>query len=108
MEERELAELLARRSLTGRVTISGGEPLLQREALLKLLRELKARGLEIALYTGYEWEEIPESILSQLDYVKVGSYVDSLRTTITPYIGSTNQKFIKLSKRGREEHAHCD
>ena len=108
MEERELAELLAERSVTGRITISGGEPLLQKEALMELLKELKERGLEIALYTGYELDEIPESILSQLDYIKVGSYVDSLRTTVAPYVGSTNQKFIKLAKKRGEHYAHCD
>ena len=101
MDERELAQQLAERTPSKRVTISGGEPLLQKEALVHLLRELKARGIETALYTGFEWEELPKEILPLLDYVKVGSYIDALRTTVTPYIGSTNQAFIKLPK---EDH----
>ncbi len=108
VEEKELAQRLAERSITGRITISGGEPLLQKEALIELLKELKSRGLEVALYTGYELDEIPASILSRLDYIKVGGYVDSLRTTVVPYVGSTNQKFIKLSERETKKYAHCD
>ena len=106
VEERELAEQLAERSVIRRITISGGEPLLQKAALIELLKELKGRGFEVALYTGYEWDEIPESVLSLLDYIKVGSYVDALRTTVAPYVGSMNQKFIKLGED--KHHAYCD
>lgn len=98
VDEEELANELQERSMTKKVTISGGEPLLQRNALIKFLIELRKRDFDITLYTSYELEEIPKNILALLDYIKVGRYIDDLRTTVQPYIGSTNQRFIRLEK----------
>ena len=42
------------------VTISGGEPLAQSEALTELLAILRMKSdLSIILFTGYAWEELP-------------------------------------------------
>ncbi len=98
VDEKELAMELQEKSYTKKVTISGGEPLLQEKALLRLLKELNKCGFNIALYTSFHFNEVSEEILALLDYIKVGEYEDKLKTTIQPYIGSTNQKFICLKK----------
>lgn len=56
----------------GGVTISGGEPAFQPEFLLALLREMKARGINIALDTcGYtEWKNLAVT----MDYVDLYLY----------------------------------
>jgi anaerobic ribonucleoside-triphosphate reductase activating protein len=90
----ELVQELKNKCLNRKITISGGEPLLQCDEVLVLIQKLS--DFEIVLYTGYELDDIPKDILTILDYIKVGPYLKDKRTTITPYIGSTNQKFIKL------------
>src|SRR5262245_29198295 len=41
------------------ITVSGGEPLQQRPALLALLRRLRQQTrLSVVLFTGFTWEEV--------------------------------------------------
>jgi anaerobic ribonucleoside-triphosphate reductase activating protein len=54
---------------------------------------------DITLYTGYDLEDVPTKILDYLDYIKVGPFIQELQTSTTPYVGSTNQKFIALNRR---------
>lgn len=89
-----LAEYIFQNSKTERVTISGGEPLLQKEALVHLIRLL--RGFDIAVYTGFNFAEIPTEIISNINYVKTGEFIQGLKSSIMPYIGSRNQNFIDL------------
>ena len=77
-----------------KLTISGGEPLLQYDVILELV--LQIQDFDIALYTGLELSDVPTKILKYIKYIKVGRYIKDKHTTITPYIGSTNQKFIQL------------
>lgn len=55
-DENELADLCARYTSyygdEGGVTLSGGEPLLQKDGAVKLLKALKARGIHTAIDTG--------------------------------------------------------
>ena len=79
-----------------KVTITGGEPFFQTEAVIELARLLHGRGFDVCLYTGSNLDEVPKEILPFLKYIKVGKYKKHLRCTTTPYIGSTNQEFITL------------
>ena len=88
---KDLAVLLREKCLNKKLTISGGEPLLQEKALLELLIELK--DFDLCLYTGHNIEDVPNEILSYLKYIKVGPYIEELRTTTKPFVGSTNQEF---------------
>ncbi len=90
----ELATVIRSECTNRKITITGGEPLEQKEALGLLLQELE--GFDVCLYTGYELEEVPEDIIEHLTYLKTGKYVISKRTTTIPFIGSTNQRFIKI------------
>lgn len=38
------------------ITLTGGEPLLQAEALLPLLRQVKETGISVVCYTGYDYD----------------------------------------------------
>jgi len=77
-----------------KITISGGEPLLQTPAVIALLEELP--DFNVALYTGAELHEVPKKLVGYLDYIKVGRYEADKRTTTSPYLGSSNQQFIQL------------
>lgn len=83
------------------LTISGGEPFLQCDKLLPLLKETKKRLLDIWVYTGYTYEELLENqafkkVLPWIDVLVEGPFVQDLLTTDLPYIGSTNQRILKL------------
>ena len=92
----ELADELRIKCKNKKITITGGEPLFQYEALIELLERIK--DFDICLYTGSDFDEIPEDVIRYLKYVKVGKYDKSKRCTTVPYIGSTNQQFIKLKE----------
>lgn len=79
-----------------KVTITGGEPMLQKEALLELLKGLD--GFDIALYTGHSRDCIPLEILERITYLKSGPFVERLKTSVMPYVGSSNQKFEKVGR----------
>ena len=91
---KELAQQLREKCLNKKLTISGGEPLLQTDALKELLEELK--DFDLCLYTGHELNEVPQEILKYLKYIKVGSFKKELKTTMKPFVGSTNQKFMEV------------
>ena len=92
----DLADRLREKAIKKRITITGGEPLLQPKALSKLCELLKDN--DICLYTGFELEDVPQEIIDNLHYIKVGKFINKLRNVSIPYIGSSNQKFIKLKE----------
>jgi anaerobic ribonucleoside-triphosphate reductase activating protein len=94
MDVKDIVTELKEKCINKKLTISGGEPLLQYPAILELVKELKI--FDIVLYTGYELDQVPEEIFKYINYLKVGNYDKEKRTTITPYVGSKNQKFIKI------------
>jgi len=87
-------------SPTKRVTISGGEPLLQLKPLLELLKMLRAAAFDIALYTGFSEDEVPSDVMALVDYIKTNSFIAAERSTIAPYVGSRNQVFKKVRLEG--------
>ena len=95
MSTAELAGLLAERCENRKLTISGGEPLMQAEAVADLIGRLK--GFDIALYTGHEREDVPGEILSGIRYLKTGRFRREMRTAVMPYVGSSNQVFEEVT-----------
>ena len=93
-----LVKELNRRVINKKITISGGEPLLQFTALKELLLKLKSADFNIALYTGYEVEEVPKELFKYIDYIKTGRFIKKLQTSVIPYVGSTNQKFERITE----------
>ena len=90
------------------VTISGGEPFLQSEALFELVTYLKKvrKELDYIVYSGYTYEEILKKksfrkFLEVVDVLIDGEYVDALNYD-TPLIGSTNQKVYYFTERGEK------
>ena len=82
------------------LTISGGEPFLQAEALCLLIRQVQSLApLGVILYTGYTYEEIRDQPLTGLcDAIIDGPYVaeqdDGGRLR-----GSSNQRLILRTPR---------
>lgn len=81
------------------VTFSGGDPLFQADALLPLAEEIRRRGYNIWLYTGYTFERIAASdalrpILAAVDVIVDGPFVQALRDTHLRFRGSSNQRIL--------------
>jgi organic radical activating enzyme len=76
------------------VVLLGGEPLEQEfESLNLLINKLYTSGYKIWLYTGWEFEDIPESIKNNLYTIKCGRYIDELACDGFP--SSTNQRVFR-------------
>ena len=95
---KEFAGILKKKAKNKKITFSGGEPLLQVKAITELAKELKE--YDLCMYTGMSVTDVPDELKGILHYLKVGSFQREKRTTVSPYIGSTNQLFIDL----RREH----
>ena len=90
------------------LTISGGDPFEQPEALLKLLFSVREKGYfeDILVYTGFTSEEIREGAageagkkcLELIDVLIDGRYVKELNTPDCVLRGSSNQKVIFLNE----------
>ena len=89
----------------GGLTISGGEPLLQAEALMELLTLVLRRRpeLTVILFTGFRLEQIEESVestvLSKVDLLIDGEYIDDRNRSDIGLRGSDNQQFYFLTDR---------
>ncbi|MBT8367264.1 MAG: radical SAM protein [Deltaproteobacteria bacterium] len=86
------------------ITISGGEPFQQAEALLKLLQRVRLEtSLSILVFSGYTMRQIRnlrpgEELLETIDVLIAGPYVDRLRLRGN-LCSSSNQKTHLLTSR---------
>lgn len=104
----DIARLLKATAATnghGNVTISGGEPFSQAEAVSELVSHLREHGIKnIILYTGYTWEylfdpyrrdaDIIRELLSKLDILVDGPFIQKKDDDLVQWRGSRNQRPI--------------
>lgn len=103
----ELFKSIMKPRLGKGVTFSGGEPFCQAAPFAKLGEKLKAAGIDILIFTGYEYEELikmakyNESIMRLIktaDYIVDGKYKEELRDLSLKFRGSSNQRIIDVKK----------
>ena len=85
------------------VTFSGGDPIYQKEALTTLARAIKAAGKTIWCYTGFTYEQLTadhscDELLSLIDVLVDGPYIEAMRDTDLLFRGSANQRLIDIKK----------
>lgn len=89
------------------VTFSGGDPVLQAEPFSILAAKVKARNLNVVLYTGFTYEQLVEmsqndenvsNLLKNTDLLVDGRFELSLRDLTLPFRGSSNQRIIDMNK----------
>ena len=86
------------------VTISGGEPLQQADAILTFAETIKRQSnLTVLLFSGFSWDEISrmpvaERLSTCVDLLIAGRYIESERLG-KGLIGSTNKTVHFLSDR---------
>ncbi len=91
-----LIDELNKKVFNKKITISGGEPLMQEKALIELITKLYDLGFDIALYTGHQKKDVPSILLEKIKYLKTGNFIEELKTTIKPFVGSSNQVFEEI------------
>ena len=100
--EDKIIELLKPEYIT-RLTILGGEPLIERniEPLTTLLKRVKGvyPNKQVWLYTGGNFEVLEglyEEIFQYIDILVDGRYIDDLRDYKLKWRGSSNQRIIDI------------
>lgn len=93
------------------ITISGGEPFDQFDALRSLLEGLRRLSeLDILVYSGYSLEQLNESLLQTkglIDALISDPYIEALSQTMA-LRGSDNQRLSLLTPLGRARLGHYE
>lgn len=96
----------------------GGEPMLQAEGLSEIAKWAHSVGLTVLVFTGYLYEELIElnnrsvdNLLSNIDLLVDGPFIQELYDNERDWIGSQNQKIHFLTNAYKsgvefEKHEH--
>ncbi|MDR1654345.1 MAG: radical SAM protein [Prevotellaceae bacterium] len=83
------------------VTYLGGEPTLQ-HGLAKLSKEIQSYGLGVILFTGKQYEELPQELIGSVDLIIDGGFEKDNPDNERNLIGSKNQRIICVTDRYRD------
>jgi anaerobic ribonucleoside-triphosphate reductase activating protein len=97
---------------TDGISILGGEPMEtpNQRALLPLICSVRAMGKSVWVYSGYTWEELTDLrnrrcrgpytdlILSQIDVLVDGEFVQAQKDLRLKFRGSSNQRIIDVPR----------
>lgn len=99
----ELIEKINTSPLVTGVTISGGEPFVQPESVLNLVKKIHDCGKNIWIYTGYTIEQLMsmenedvDAVLANIDVLVDGLFVLAQRDLTLNFRGSHNQRLIDV------------
>ena len=95
--------ILAKNVGDGGITLTGGHPLEPEnyEFAYEMVKKAKEYNLNVWLYTGYVFEQIPimyMDLISLCDVVVDGPFVENLKSNDCLYRGSTNQRLINIKE----------
>lgn len=101
----ELLSMIEENPLLDGVTLSGGDPMFQAKTLVPLAREIKERGLNLVIFSGFTYERLmalkeekPEylELLSFADILVDGPFILAQRCLELKFRGSRNQRLIDV------------
>ncbi len=103
MDVEEVAAQMLSNPLTDGLTLSGGEPMEQAAACLRLAERAHGAGLNVWCYTGYTLEHLLQegttdqrALLEQVDVLVDGPFLLAERTLSLPWRGSRNQRLLDV------------
>jgi len=109
----EILEMIEENPLLDGITFSGGDPMDQAAALIPLAREIKERGLNLVVFTGYTYERLMElaeerpemfELLTFADILIDGPFILAKRSLEIKFRGSTNQRIIDVQESLTQGH----
>lgn len=85
------------------ITLTGGDPLYQVEAVNEIAKYAKKKGLNVWCYTGFTFEEVYNidkyrKFLSNVDVLVDGEFILEQRSLSTIFRGSKNQRIINVKE----------
>lgn len=94
---------LARNVGDSGITLTGGHPLEPEnyEFAYEVVKKAKEYNLNVWLYTGYVFEQIPimyMDLISLCNVVVDGPFIENLKSNDCLYRGSTNQRLINIKE----------
>lgn len=97
-----MKRIMKNKPLLDGVTISGGDPFEQIEGLTDLLKALKEENIDVWVYTGrtkelLEMDDKNKEALNLINTLVDGPFIEEMKTSHAPFIGSTNQRILKLN-----------
>lgn len=105
----EIFQIYSEAKLQDGITLSGGEPFEQAEAMAALAQLVHQKGDSVVCYSGYTYEQLQKaatldqavkSLLEEVDLLIDGPFILKERSLLLPYRGSKNQRIIPLSSLG--------
>ena len=89
------------------ITLSGGEPFLQVDALIEIINKISHLNYNVWCYTGFTFEQLlvdehKRKLLEKVDVLVDGPFVLSKRSLALKFRGSTNQRFIYVKASLKE------
>ena len=103
MTPQEIMDKINNNPLLDGVTFSGGEPMCQAKNLAVLAKMIKEKGLHLAVYTGFTYENLINSnlqgvkeLLKYVDILIDGEFKQDLRDYTLKFRGSSNQRVIDV------------
>lgn len=104
---KKLIEQIKTEPLQSGLTLSGGEPFWQCEALLPIAQAAKERGLSLWAYSGFTYEEIlidenKKKLLELLDVLVDGRFILAQKDYRLRFKGSHNQRIIDVPSSLKE------
>ncbi len=102
VEEETVVSIVASNPLCRGVTFSGGEPFAQAEGYAKLAKLLKAKGYEVASYSGYTFEQLlhgtpaQRELLENIDILIDGPFLLAEKSLEIAFRGSRNQRILNV------------
>lgn len=112
---KEICDAVARCQLDG-LTLTGGEPFDQGDALSALVDEVRChlagvqgggrRSFDVLVFSGYELEEamlVSPELWSRVDAAVCGPYRQDV-PSLSPLVASGNQRYVCLTETGTNAH----
>lgn len=94
------------------ITLSGGDPLLQIDACLEIVKFCQENGLSVWCYTGYRMEDLLKrakkednlrELLMNIDALVDSPFIMELKSYNVPFRGSSNQRIIDTRESLKED-----
>ncbi len=104
MKVKEICEFIDELENQDGITLSGGDPFYQPEAMLEILKYIKSKKINVWVYTGFTFDKLIlsgnlyEEILSYIDVLVDGKFDITRKSLNSKYRGSNNQEVIDCKK----------
>jgi anaerobic ribonucleoside-triphosphate reductase activating protein len=89
------------------ITLTGGEPFEQADAMAELARNSHASGYDVVTFTGYTYEQLLDkaasdpatrALLEQIDLLIDGRFIIEQRSLNLLFRGSSNQRLVDVPR----------